>query len=83
MSEDILFEIIFLNVYIFILPKLIFLSCIYIIKYWYRVMKAGFCFCRPQAVPQQLNFPGWKIRVGIEWFLNTRLKFRSIVESDQ
>ncbi|KAJ4444349.1 hypothetical protein ANN_06141, partial [Periplaneta americana] len=38
---------------------------------------------RPQPVPQQLSFPGWKVRVGVEWFTNLRLKYRSIVESDQ
>lgn len=38
---------------------------------------------RPQPVSQQLSFPGWKIRVGVEWFANLRLKYRSIVESDQ
>lgn len=40
-------------------------------------------FPRPQQVPQQLNFPGWKVYAGIEWFANLRVKFRSIVESDQ
>ncbi|GLG98746.1 Hexosaminidase domain-containing protein [Gryllus bimaculatus] len=40
-------------------------------------------FPRPQPVPQHLNFPGWKVFVGLEWFANLRVKFRSIVESDQ
>ncbi|XP_067005152.1 hexosaminidase D [Anabrus simplex] len=38
---------------------------------------------RPQPIPQMLNFPGWKVYVGIEWFVNLRVKFRTIVESDQ
>ncbi|XP_049776034.1 hexosaminidase D-like isoform X1 [Schistocerca cancellata] len=38
---------------------------------------------RPQPVPQQLSFPGWKVRVGVEWFMNLRVKYRNIVDSEQ
>ncbi|XP_063234522.1 hexosaminidase D-like isoform X2 [Bacillus rossius redtenbacheri] len=38
---------------------------------------------RPQPVAQQLSFPGWKVMAGVEWFANFRVKFSSIVESDQ
>ncbi|KAB0793796.1 hypothetical protein PPYR_13416 [Photinus pyralis] len=30
-----------------------------------------------------LNFPGWQILVGFEWFVHVRLKYRNIIDSDQ
>lgn len=38
---------------------------------------------RPQIIAQELNFPGWRVSVGIEWLANVRVKHMSIVESDQ
>ncbi|XP_044732414.1 hexosaminidase D-like [Chrysoperla carnea] len=38
---------------------------------------------RPTPIPTELLFPGWQILVGMEWFLNTKYRYKSIVESDQ
>ncbi|XP_049817212.1 hexosaminidase D isoform X2 [Aethina tumida] len=37
---------------------------------------------RPPLLPQ-LNFPGWQIFVGFEWFVNLRTRYKNIIESDQ
>ncbi|KAK4874582.1 hypothetical protein RN001_013942 [Aquatica leii] len=34
-------------------------------------------------ISSPLNFPGWQILVGFEWFFNVRLKYRNIIDSDQ
>ncbi|CAH0564501.1 unnamed protein product [Brassicogethes aeneus] len=31
----------------------------------------------------QLDFPGWQIFVGFEWFVNLKSRYKSIIESDQ
>ncbi|BES98736.1 Glycosyl hydrolase family 20, catalytic domain [Nesidiocoris tenuis] len=38
---------------------------------------------RPQAVAAELNFPGWKIHTGIEWYANLRGKHQAVMSSDQ
>lgn len=38
---------------------------------------------RPIPIPNSLNFPGWQIAVGIEWFLNFKTKFHGLVNSEQ
>lgn len=38
---------------------------------------------KPSNMASQLNFPGWQIMMGLEWFLNIRMKYRNIVNSDQ
>ncbi|XP_058796637.1 hexosaminidase D-like [Phymastichus coffea] len=38
---------------------------------------------RPVPIPNNLNFPGWQVAVGIEWFLNYKTKFHGLVNSEQ
>ena len=38
---------------------------------------------RPLPIPNNLQFPGWQVAVGIEWFLNFKTKFHAIVNSEQ
>ncbi|KAL1117110.1 hypothetical protein AAG570_004438, partial [Ranatra chinensis] len=38
---------------------------------------------RPQPVAAELNFPGWKIAVGVEWFANLHGKHLNIINCDQ
>lgn len=38
---------------------------------------------RPIQIASQLNFPGWQILIGFEWFVNVKAKYKSIIESDQ
>ncbi|XP_046406776.1 hexosaminidase D-like [Ischnura elegans] len=39
---------------------------------------------RPQLLTQgKLDFPGWEIMVGVEWFTNLQEKIRSVVDGDQ
>ncbi|XP_071443606.1 hexosaminidase D-like [Hetaerina americana] len=39
---------------------------------------------RPQLLTQgKLEFPGWEIMVGVEWFSNLQDKIRSVIEGDQ
>nr|CAD7399224.1 unnamed protein product [Timema cristinae] len=38
---------------------------------------------RPQPVAQLLSFPGWKVMIGVEWFANYKVKYHSIIGSDQ
>lgn len=30
-----------------------------------------------------LTFPGWQILVGFEWFVNVKMRYKNITESDQ
>uniref|UniRef100_A0AAU8KYZ5 beta-N-acetylhexosaminidase n=1 Tax=Sogatella furcifera TaxID=113103 RepID=A0AAU8KYZ5_SOGFU len=38
---------------------------------------------RPQPIAAELNFPGWRVAVGVEWLENIRLKHRNILNCDQ
>lgn len=38
---------------------------------------------RPAPIPCSLSFPGWQVAVGVEWFLNMKIKFHNIVSSEQ
>ncbi|XP_043484727.1 hexosaminidase D-like [Leptopilina heterotoma] len=38
---------------------------------------------RPAPIPNNLLFPGWQVAVGIEWFLNFKIKYHNIVHSEQ
>ncbi|KAK9500753.1 hypothetical protein O3M35_001953 [Rhynocoris fuscipes] len=40
-------------------------------------------FPRPQAVAVELNFPGWKVATGVEWFANLKGKHMTLISSDQ
>lgn len=37
---------------------------------------------RPALISTQLSFPGWEISIGIEWFVNIKAKYKSIIDSD-
>ncbi|XP_018335239.1 hexosaminidase D [Agrilus planipennis] len=38
---------------------------------------------RPCPVAPGLNFPGWEIFLGFEWFANIRAKYKNAIDSDQ
>ncbi|KAJ8664476.1 hypothetical protein QAD02_006138 [Eretmocerus hayati] len=38
---------------------------------------------RPVPIPSSLQYPGWQIAVGIEWFLNYTTKYHGLVNSEQ
>ncbi|XP_046673115.1 hexosaminidase D-like [Homalodisca vitripennis] len=38
---------------------------------------------RPQPIPKELGFPGWKVAVGVEWLANLRAKQNHVLDSDQ
>ena len=38
---------------------------------------------RPTQIPQQLNFPGSQVLIGMEWFVNFKAKYKATIESDQ
>ncbi|XP_014233916.1 hexosaminidase D-like [Trichogramma pretiosum] len=38
---------------------------------------------RPIPIPSNLQYPGWQVAVGIEWYLNYKTKFHGLVNSEQ
>ena len=38
---------------------------------------------RPAPIPSNLQYPGWQVTGGIEWFLNFKTKYEHIVSSEQ
>lgn len=34
-------------------------------------------------IPKKLNFPGFRVHIGIEWFENVRARFNFVAYSDQ
>lgn len=38
---------------------------------------------RPAPIPSNLQYPGWQVTGGIEWFLNFKTKYEHIVNSEQ
>jgi hypothetical protein len=38
---------------------------------------------RPISIPNNLDFPGWEVAMGVESFLNYKTKFHGLVNSEQ
>lgn len=41
------------------------------------------CPTKSNFVMPTLTFPGWQILVGFEWFVNVKMRYKNITESDQ